>query len=173
MTDSVIHFGPDTCNRVLVLENVGYAVHVCHSISELRVKLEEPPEPVAVLIGGLDTQAIVPALTIVRAAPIPPPPVILFQDATSFEAKYSTIDLIVPPLTSPKDWLKQIAVVIERSHAIRKSSAALREQSALLRMQSAALRAKTAEQRVQVQEEFKAIEDAIESRRNPNFRRKA
>lgn len=161
MADSIIHFGSDTCNRVLLLENVGYTVYLCGSILELQAKLKVPPEPAAILINGLD-RAAVPALTVIRAVSIPPP-LVFFEELTSLNSEYSNVDLIIPPLTPPKDWLKQVAALIERNRATQQSSVALREQSARLRMESTAVRANAAtirEQTNQALEAFRTIQES-------------
>lgn len=138
MDASVIHFGADTCSRVLVLQNAGYAVHQCSLISELSMLLCSPSlQPGAVLIGASCADTLADASALAHFQSIPPP-VIYFPEAFSHACE-SRADLVIPPFTSPEKWLRWMAVLIDQSRAVRTVSVSLRERSAALRRELAAV----------------------------------
>jgi hypothetical protein len=77
---------------------------------------------------------------------IKPVPVIVFARVGAPE-HFPDVDLVIPALTPPPNWLKQIADLLQKSHQIAEQSATIRLQSAALRQQSAALRAQSASER--------------------------
>lgn len=155
MAANVLYFGPDEWKRVEVLESAGYAVHQCLQISDLKSALEVPPQPVAVVINSLGHTSFAPAVKIIhtQAASMP---VIAFPSPgeSGFE---QDVDLVIPPLTPPEEWLKEMAALLNRSRAIQDASRSLRRKSALLRGESAALTAKSASERQRSDQERRRI----------------
>ena len=107
----IIHFGEDSCHRLMVLEGVGYVVQRCESIQDIEFYLRSPHLPDAIIISG-ELQRTPRVATFLSNADLPLP-VILFAgpDESYIETEY---DLIIPALTSPLDWLSNIEETIER-----------------------------------------------------------
>jgi hypothetical protein len=81
----------------------------------------------------------VEAATLARSLSVAP--LILFEDALCDDE--SNFDLVIPPLTFPDVWLREVAATIERSRMLGLKSAAIREQSRWLVKQSEAVREKS------------------------------
>lgn len=133
MAASVLYFGPDECNRVQVLESAGYIVHACHGLEDLESTLKVPPQPAAVVVSGSEPAYTRPAVEIVHARAALAP-LIIFPSRNE-PAIEKTADLVIPPLTPPEEWLGKMAVLIERSLALKEDAIAIQEQSATLRDQ--------------------------------------
>ena len=116
MLARVIHFGPDDCHRLKVLQSAGYMVEDCHSLPQLRMILETGDEPAAVLMSDGDGVSPLEAITVARAHS--PNPVILFR-STNIAYDEAGIDLVVPCLTPPEVWLSDVDTLIERTRASR------------------------------------------------------
>jgi len=112
----IIHFGEDSCHRLMVLEGVGYTVERCESIQDIEFYLRSPHLPDAVVISG-ELQRASRVATFLSNADLPLP-VILFggTDESYSESEY---DLVIPALTSPSDWLSSIEETIERFRGSR------------------------------------------------------
>jgi hypothetical protein len=79
-------------------------------------------------------------------------PVIVFAGVGAPEL-FPDVDLVIPTLTPPPNWLKQIAELLKTSREIAEESTLIRRQSAVLRQQSAALRAQSATERERAADE--------------------
>lgn len=120
MAASVLYFGPDEYNRVQVLESAGYSVRACNKVEDLKLALKIPPLPSAVLMKCAGYCK--PAIEIVHSAALAP--VIVFPNPDKFELEES-VDLVVPPLTPPAEWLRELAEIIERSRALKEDAISL------------------------------------------------
>jgi hypothetical protein len=117
----IIHFGEDSCHRLMVLESAGYMVERCESIQDIEFYLRSPHLPDAVVVSD-DLQRASRVATFLSNADLPLP-VILFAgtDEPYTETEY---DLIIPALTSPSDWLLSIEETIERFQGRRSNISA-------------------------------------------------
>lgn len=142
MAASVLYFGTDECNRVQVLRTAGYSVLECNKIDDLKLALNTSPQPSAVLIRC--SGRCKPAIKIIHTAALAP--VIVFPNPDNFEIEES-VDLVVPPLTPPAKWLRELAKLIEKSRALKKGVISLQETSATLIDRSIAIKAQSAANR--------------------------
>lgn len=145
MAANVLYFGPDEWSRVRVLKNAGYMVRECGKLQDLESALNAPPPPDAVMVSGAGRFFAHPAVEIVHAK-MALAPVIIFpsQDEPAFE---KSVDLVVPPLTRPTEWLQELADLIEKSRGLREDAISLHERSTTLIRQSVAIRSKSAADR--------------------------
>lgn len=169
VASSVLYFGPDEWNRVQVLESAGYAVHQCLKISDLESELGKSPQPAVVVMNSFGHASFVPAVELVHLQAASAR-IIAFPSAgeSGFE---KTVDLVVPPLTPPEEWLKDMAALLERSRAVQKASQAVHQQSAQLRDEAAAVRAKSVRERQRSAEErhvHRELEKAAGITNKPN-----
>lgn len=133
MAARIVHFGADECARLTVLANAGYLVDACGtSIARLQEKLRTSAAD-AVLVTESPAVEIAEALTVSRANTSSP--LVLFEDALRRHEALA-FDVIIPPLTPPADWLREIHRVIEQSRMIQNESQQLRASSAMLRKAS-------------------------------------
>ena len=107
----IIHFGEDSCHRLMVLEGVGYSVERCESIENIEYYLRSPDPPDAIIISDEFGKAsrVVAYLANVDL----PIPLILFASTHEPDAD-SNFDLVIPALTSPSNWLSRIEEMIAR-----------------------------------------------------------
>jgi hypothetical protein len=159
MAASIIHFGADECCRLLILRSVGYTVNDCTSVAKLKSFLEEDGGTDAIVLSevhaGKARQAVATTRSYTSA------PLILFEGPDRL-GNESEFDLVIPPLSSPEEWLQRIADTIKQSRALLAKSKLLREQSSLLVEQSAAIRLqsvsereRSARQRLKIEEHLK------------------
>jgi hypothetical protein len=112
----IIHFGEDSCHRLMVLEGVGYAVERCESIQDLEYYLRSADRPDAVIISSeLGGESRVARCVSNAELPLP---VILFAGSDESNTEFD-FDLVIPALTAPRDWLSKIEETIERFHVQR------------------------------------------------------
>lgn len=116
MAAHVLHIGMDDCHRVAVLRSAGYAVDEYASMPELAEALGGIPDLDAVLFS--ESENIAPEVVFALARECSAEPVIFFN---SSNRRVSTpdFDLVIPPLTPPEKWLKQVSTLIERSRVLR------------------------------------------------------
>jgi hypothetical protein len=109
----IIHFGEDSCHRLMVLEGVGYTVERCESIQDIEFYLRSPHLPDAVVISG-ELRKASRVATFLSNADLPLPAILFAGTDESYsESEY---DLVIPALTSPSDWLTSIEETIEQFH---------------------------------------------------------
>lgn len=115
MAGIVLYFGPDEWNRVQVLESAGYAVCQCLKISDLESELKKSPHPAAVVVNGFAHASFKPAVELLhtqaasaRIIAFPGP------GESGFE---KSVDLVVPPLTPPEEWLREMAELLSQTRA--------------------------------------------------------
>lgn len=144
MAARILHFGQDTCHRLFVLRSAGYGVAQCGSVFQLRKALLSDGETDAVLMANSPEDVSLDAIAVARSYSTAR--LILFRDVIA-DTQEEDFDLVIPPLTPPIQWLNDIAILIERSRALRVSSAELMRKSEILRMQSAVARQKSEEER--------------------------
>lgn len=137
MAARIIHFGADSCSRLLVLEHAGYDVDDCPSVIKLGSALSAGRNADAVLMTEDPRASRHEAISLVRSHSSAP--LVLFQTAgpTFDEPEF---DLVIPVLTPPREWLEKIAATIERSRALVAESRFAREQSVVLRQESSIVR---------------------------------
>jgi hypothetical protein len=100
MAARLVHFGSDSCNRLVVLQNAGYTVYDCLSLPTLDVALRVG-DPAAVVMS--ETPKVVPrrnAISLVHSRSHAP--LILFQDRT-YSDDESEFDLVIPVLTPQRN----------------------------------------------------------------------
>ena len=128
----------------MVLRSAGYSVEVCPSLLNLHSVLQSAEKPDAVIMSDLQPIGRHDAITLVRTQSSAS--LILFQHA-DYTPDESDFDLVIPNLTPVKEWLEQIAALIESSRAPHASAQSTRKQSAELRQESNAARENSAEER--------------------------
>lgn len=111
MAANVLYFGPDECKRVRVLESAGYSVREYHKIEELKSALESPSQPAAVVVSDVERPYAHPLVEIIHSR-VRSAPVIIFPSRNEPELEESA-DLVIPPLTPPEEWLREIAELLE------------------------------------------------------------
>lgn len=135
MAATIVHFGQDTCFRLPVLRSAGYAVEECESLDRLSGLLAGNAD--AVMLEE-EWQLYTPeAVALTRA--YSSAPVVLFRNEPN-PVVFDGFDLVIPPLTAPEDWLRQIADLLEHSHAVQTAASELARSSATLRQESASVR---------------------------------
>jgi hypothetical protein len=133
MAARVLCFGVDDCNRSLVLRQVGYEVDRCPNLIEFRALIRERADAEAVVFTqgpGSDRRQVVTLTREHLHARL-----VLFNNSYA-RADEADFDLIIPPLTPPGEWLRQIAALIERGRGLKATATAIREESVLLRKDS-------------------------------------
>jgi len=135
MAARVIHFGIDDCHRLKVLRTAGYDIDPCSNLIQFRAALESQAEADAIMVD--DSDGSVPDEVISLARSRCTAPIILFPHATrSYEAQ--AVDLVVPVLRPPHEWLLDLANIIIRTRALQASSRLLQAQSQRLCREAAA-----------------------------------
>lgn len=149
MAATVLHFGADICQRLPLLNSVGYSVKVCPTLPEFRSLIRQKADAEAVLVASERSRERREVISLTRENTHAR--LILFA---SYSGAYqSEFDLVIEPLTPPEEWLRRVVAFIElnaRSKSIRERSEQLlkecesvRQQSILERERAAWERAKT------------------------------
>jgi len=110
-TARVLHFGPDDCDRVQELRDVGYDVCVSHSLNQLQSQLEGPEAIHAVMVEEGNPRSTRQAATLVRrrtAAPL-----ILFR-RTEVPLNLKRFDRVYSHSEPARHWLFDTAVLVEQ-----------------------------------------------------------
>ena len=149
MAARVIHFGTDDCYRLSVLRRAGYAIDSCSNLVQFQAALDVEAD--AIMVD--DSDGSLPENVISLARTRSAAPIVLFPHATPADTTPHQVDLVVPALTPPHEWLLDLANLIIRSRALRASSRLLRQQSGQLRQQSAALREQSRRERARSRHE--------------------
>jgi hypothetical protein len=110
MAARVIHFGPDDCHRLMVLQSAGYVVEDCLSLGQLRASLAGD-EACAVLLS--DGDGVAPEEALALARDCSSAPVVLFC-GTNRDYEDAAFDLIVHSLTRPEVWLCEVDALIAK-----------------------------------------------------------
>ena len=126
MEGHVLHIGVDDCHRVAVLRSVGYRVDECGSLPQLARALERTKGAVAVFMTESDGLSPEKAISLARERSAAP--VILFQSSNQ-ETNDRAFDLVIPPLTSPDRWLREVGALLDGSRGMRRNSSPLTPQS--------------------------------------------
>lgn len=126
MSARIVHFGTDSCSRLLVLEHAGYHVEHCPSVARLGFALTAGREADAVVITEDPKTPRREAITLIRSHSSAP--LILFQ-TTGSGYNEADFDLVIPVLTPTREWLEKIAAAIERSRSVIANSRSVSEQS--------------------------------------------
>jgi hypothetical protein len=110
MVVRILYFGRDTCHRLPVLASAGYYVENCDSVEELGVALEDREEAAALLLSDREDDVGGRAIAFMRSHS--DVPVVIFRDANG-DRNEAAVDLDVPTLTPPSEWLQEISALIE------------------------------------------------------------
>lgn len=139
MAASVLYVGPDEWNRVQVLESAGYAVHHCLQISDLEAELKNSPVPTVVVVNSFAHVSFKPAVELVHAQAASAR-IIAFPSPgeTGFE---KSVDLVVPPLTPPEEWLKDLAALLDGTRTVMEQAISIHERTQTLLSQLTEVRA--------------------------------
>jgi hypothetical protein len=162
MAARIIHFGTDSCSRLLVLEHAGYDVDDCPSLIKLDSALAARRSAAAVLMTEDPRVPRREAITLVRSRSSAP--LILFQTVAPSVDELE-FDLVIPVLTPPREWLEKIAAIIERSRSIIADSKSVREQSVALRQQASVIRRQSALERERSAREHSRIDELTRQHR--------
>jgi hypothetical protein len=109
MVARFVHFGIDSCFRGALLKAAGHSVEECTSVSHLHAALIGVREVNAVVFSEGDGEVPYDAISLARSTSTAP--LILFR-SRSPRYDESEFDLVIPELTDPKKWLKEIAGLI-------------------------------------------------------------
>jgi hypothetical protein len=127
----------DDCHRVAVLRSVGYRVEECSSLLQLATALDRTNGADAVFLTESDS--IPPEKAVSLARERSAAPVILFRRTTKGESEQE-FDLVIPPLTSPEKWLREVSSLLEWSRMVRDQARVMADQARTPRKQTTALR---------------------------------
>ncbi len=127
----------DECHRVAVLRSVGYRVEECASLLQLAKALDQPNGADAVFLTESDS--IPPEKAFLLARERSGAPVIFFRRTTQEDSEQE-FDLVIPPLTSPEKWLREVSSLLEWSRMVRDQARVIADQARTLRKQTTALR---------------------------------
>jgi hypothetical protein len=169
MAATVLHFGIDECNRVLVLRHAGYLVDDCPSINQFRTSLNRGIQPEALLFSKSSQVERQKVVTLARSSFLRAP-LIRFEDMNDRKDDQN-FDLVIDPLiTAPAMWLQEIAATIERTHALRANFVEITKRSEWLVQQLSALRQKSIVELERSARQRQAAEKMIlQFRKPPNF----
>jgi hypothetical protein len=113
MVARVLYFGKDSCHRLPVLAAAGLTVEHCPSIAQLSHALATSHEPHAVFFCDHDGRLPEDGIALVRTHPAVR--VILFRESNHLWNE-TDLDLVIPLLTPPPSWLRDIAKLFESPH---------------------------------------------------------
>jgi hypothetical protein len=130
MAARLIHFGLDNCHRLMVLQSAGYSVDDCASLDQLCTSLAAGTGAEAVLMSDNDEPAPEDVVTVARKHSSAP--VILFLSSNRTRED-SAFDLVVPNLTPPEIWLRDVNALIAKSRVRGVHNGSLRVASVPLR----------------------------------------
>jgi hypothetical protein len=123
MDARIVHFGFDDCHRLMVLREAGYSVEECAGVVQLSAILSRPEEVDAVVFAENDGDVPRGAILLIRTTSTAP--VILFESKDrNYGNSEVEFDLVVPAVSNPAQWLRDIERVVERSLRRRWKSAA-------------------------------------------------
>jgi hypothetical protein len=105
---SVVHYGVDKCFRIPVLRTFGFGVSECSSFPHFKLLLRSASVD-AVLFPQLPTDDLVGAVHNISPAPL-----VYFSDDLPIDGDHR-VDLAIPPLTKPLDWLLSIERLLKRT----------------------------------------------------------
>lgn len=134
MAAHVLHIGMDDCHRVAVLRSVGYRVEECASLVQLATALDGAD---AVFLTESDGVPVEKAVSLARQRSAVP--VIMFRRTSQGESEQE-FDLVIPPLTSPDKWLREVSSLLEWSRTVRDQARVIADQARALRKETSALR---------------------------------
>jgi hypothetical protein len=137
MAAHVLHIGMDDCHRVAVLRSVGYRVEECDSLVQLATALDRTNGADAVFLTESDSIPQEKAVSLARERSAVP--VILFRRSTPGEGEQQ-FDLVIPPLTSPEKWLREVSILLEWSRMVRDQARPITDQARPPRKEATALR---------------------------------
>jgi hypothetical protein len=157
MAAHVLHIGTDDCHRVAVLRSVGYKVDECASLQQLATALDGARDADALILAESDDIAPEQAIQLARDRCEAP---LIFFRRTGQGASEDEFDLVIPPLTSPERWVKEVGGFLERSRMLRDQTQVISEQSRLLQKETRILRQDSERERERSVRERKRNSDA-------------
>jgi hypothetical protein len=130
MAARVLHFGTDVCNRCSCSTASAIQWTCAPLWKNFHSVLQKGTGADAVLVtaGRVRGRHQVVTLTRERSHAA----LVLFSTCYDY-ADEGKFDLVIPPLTRPEEWLRQIADVIAKSVALKAAAAVIQDQSAQLR----------------------------------------
>jgi hypothetical protein len=117
MATHILHIGTDDCHRAAVLQSAGYDVEEHVSLQQLGAALDEMPGADAVILS--ESENIAPEVVVRLVRECSAAPTIYFRRSNRRVVKPEYFDLVIPPLTPPEKWLKQVSTLLERVRAAR------------------------------------------------------
>lgn len=115
MAPKLIYYGTDNSHRLSVLRAAGYVVENCKSAPELISFLEYDAEILVILFADEEGEPPLEAVDVVRARCSAL--LMVFRDSTTLHDEIG-FDFIIPNLTPPAEWLRDIASLIERNRRV-------------------------------------------------------
>jgi hypothetical protein len=112
MAARILHFGCDSCYRVLVLRQAGYAVAEADSLIALDLHLRRKQPVSAVIFSDDSPRTIEKAAELVRQRT--PAPLILFRDS-QLVLDEKNFDRVYSEFVAPDLWLRDTSELIARS----------------------------------------------------------
>ncbi|HUB28717.1 MAG TPA: hypothetical protein VL967_03430 [Terracidiphilus sp.] len=109
MVARILYFGRDTCHRLPVLASAGYSIESCDSVEELAAALRSRDAASALLVSDKEVDVAGRAIALTRSHSSVP--VVVFRDSNGDPA-VTCVDLDVPILTPPSQWLPEISALI-------------------------------------------------------------
>ena len=165
MAARVIHFGNDDCYRLSVLRRAGYEIADCSDVIQFRAALESETEADAIMLN--DSEGMVTEHVISLASECPAPTILFSNTARSYQTE--EVELVVPALTPPHEWLLDLANLIIRTRTLRACSRLLQEQSQQLRREAAGVCEKSRRERARSrQETARNVHRAFPERHEPD-----
>jgi len=129
MASHILYIGTDDCHVALVLQSAGYDVEEYASLPQLATGLDELSGAGAVILS--ETENIVPEMVVRLVRGRSSAPAILFRRSSRRVVNAESFDLVIPPLTPPEKWLKQVNNLLERLRLARAQGKSLTDQARL------------------------------------------
>jgi len=133
---SVVHYGIDSCHRIPLLSLAGFEVADCDSLAAFQHLLEVSAFD-AILVTETPCDALLHTAHRLSDAPL------VWFPSDPFPESDSRFDLVIEPLTPPREWIASMERLLIESGRIHAEAAALRAASESLRAASARVRAET------------------------------
>lgn len=111
----VVHYGFDSCHRIPLLSSAGFEVAGCDSASGIRRLLMAAPYD-AVLFAEFPSA---PLLRITRSFSTAP---LIWFPADPLAIADDRFDLVIPPLTPPREWIASIRKLLTETRRIHAES---------------------------------------------------
>lgn len=145
-TTAILHVGDDTCHRIPVMERAGFVVRLTHCSASALTEAFAREIAVEAITFQNDSEPL-PVAVVTTARMLSDAPFVLLQNPV-FDYDEKSFDLIVPNLTSPSTWLKQLQETIAEARKLRAFSQQLCRECADVRAVTRTLRDRAARNRL-------------------------